>query len=54
MRLDERPVGAVHLVVETAGVAQVVASGVAAPQRRGHGAAVHALPAFGAPVVNQV
>ena len=31
--LDERSIGAVHLVVEPAGVAQVVAVPVAAPQR---------------------
>lgn len=41
--LDERPVLAVHLVVEAAGVAQVVAVAVAPPQRSGRGAAVHAL-----------
>lgn len=42
-RLLERPVHAVHLVVEAARVAQVVAGAVAAPQRRVDGAAVHAL-----------
>ena len=31
--LDERSIGAVHLVVEPAGVAQVVTVPVAAPQR---------------------
>ena len=33
----------VQLVVESAGVAEVVAGPVAAPERRGEGAAVHAL-----------
>ena len=42
--LDQRPVGAVHLVVETAGVAEVVARRVPPPQGRGRHAAVHALP----------
>lgn len=41
--LDERPVLPVHLVVEAAGVAQVVAGAIAAPQRRGQGPAVDAL-----------
>jgi hypothetical protein len=41
--LDQRPIHAVHLVVEAASVAQVVAGAVAAPQRRRHGAAVDAL-----------
>jgi hypothetical protein len=41
--LHQRPVHAVHLVVEAARVAQVVAGAVAAPQRRRHGAAVDAL-----------
>lgn len=49
--LDERPVDAVHLVVEAARVTQVVAGAVSAPQRRGHRAAVHTLPALGAHVV---
>ena len=44
--LDERPVLSVHLVVESAGIAQVVTSAVAAPQRRRGGPAVHALAAF--------
>lgn len=54
LRLDERPVDAVHLVVQAAGVAQVVAGAVPAPQRRGHGAAVDALPSLGGHVVDQV
>lgn len=41
--LLERPVHAVHLVVQPASVAQVVARAVAPPQRRVDGAAVHAL-----------
>ena len=31
--LDERPVGPVHLVIETAGIAKVVAVAITAPQR---------------------
>ena len=46
LRLDERSVHAVHLVVETAGVAQVVARAIPSPQGRGHGPAVHTLPAL--------
>lgn len=30
---DERPIDAVHLVVEAAGIAQVMAGSVASPQR---------------------
>lgn len=41
----ERPVDAVHFVVEPAGVAQVVPGAILPPERRGHGPAVHALPA---------
>lgn len=41
--LLERPVHAVHLVVEAASVAEVVAGAVSPPQRRVDGAAVHAL-----------
>jgi len=44
--LDERPVLPVHLVVEAAGVAQVVPGAVPPPQRGGCGPAVDALPAF--------
>lgn len=54
LRFDERPVDAVHLVVEAAGVAQVVPGTVSAPQRRGHGAAVDALPALRGHVVDEV
>lgn len=43
-RLLQRPVHAVHLVVESARVAQVVPGAVAPPQRRVDRAAVHALP----------
>ena len=46
LRLDEGPTEAVHLAVEAAGVAQVVAGTVPPPQRRLDGAAVHALTAF--------
>ena len=41
--LDQRPVLAVHLVVEAAGVAEVVSVPVTTPQRSGGGPAVHAL-----------
>lgn len=44
--LDEGPVLAVHLVVEAAGVAQVVARPVPPPQGRGRGSAVHTLAAL--------
>lgn len=54
LRFNERSVDAVHFVVEAAGVAQVVSRAVPAPQRRGHGAAVDALPALGGHVVDQV
>ena len=40
---DEGPIGAVHLVVEAAGVAEVVAVAVPPPQRGGGGRAVDAL-----------
>ena len=43
---DERPVGAVHLVVEAAGVAEIVSRPVSPPQRRGGGPAVHTFPAL--------
>ena len=44
--LDQRPVGPVHLVVEPAGVAEVVSIAVPAPQWSRAGAAVDALPSF--------
>lgn len=44
--LDQGPVLAVHLVVEAAGVAEVVARPVPPPQRRGGGSAVHTLAAL--------
>lgn len=47
LRLDKRPAEAVHLAVETAGVAQVVAGAVPPPERRLDGAAVHALATLG-------
>ena len=40
--LNEWPVLAVHLVVESAGVAQVMAVAIASPQWSGSGATVHA------------
>ena len=41
--LDERPVLAVHLVIESAGVTQIVARTVPPPQGGRRGPAVHAL-----------
>jgi hypothetical protein len=43
---DEGPVGAVHLVVEAAGVTQVVAVAVPAPERSGGSCTVDALAAL--------
>jgi len=40
LRLDQGPVGAIHFVVEPAGVAQVVTVAVSPPQGSGRGAAV--------------
>lgn len=54
LRLDEGPVDAVHLVIEAAGVTQVVPGPVSAPQRGRHGATVDALPALRGHVVYQV
>lgn len=45
-RLDERSVLSVHLVVESASVAEVVTSAVSSPQRRGSCAAIHTLAAL--------
>lgn len=45
--LDEGPAEAVHLAVEAAGVAQVVAGAVPPPERRLDGAAVHTLATLG-------
>jgi len=45
-RLDERPILSVHLVIESAGVAQVVPGTISTPQRRGRRAAVNALTTF--------
>lgn len=45
-RLDERSVLSVHLVVESASVAEVVTSAVSSPQRRRSCAAVHTLAAL--------
>lgn len=47
LRLDEGPTEAVHLAVEAARIAQVVARAVPSPQRRLDGATVHALAALG-------
>ena len=44
--LDQRPVLAVHLVVEAAGVAEVVSVSVPAPQRSGGCSAVDTLAAL--------
>lgn len=44
--LDQRSVLAVHLVVQAAGVAQVVAGAVPSPQRGGGGTAVHTFTAL--------
>lgn len=41
--LDEGPVLAVHLVVQSAGVTEIVSCAVPPPQRGGSSAAVHAL-----------
>ena len=45
-RLDQRPVGAVHLVIETTGVTEIVTVAVTSPQRGGGGAAVDTLATF--------
>lgn len=52
--LDEGPAEAVHLAVEAAGVAQVVAGAVPPPERRLDGAAVHAFATLGGQVLQQV
>lgn len=44
--LDERSVLAVHLVVQSAGVAQVVAGTIPPPQRGGGGTAVYTFTAL--------
>lgn len=41
--LDQRSILSVHFVVEATGVAQIVSSAVASPQRRWGGATIHAL-----------
>lgn len=53
LRFDEGSVDAVHLVVQSAGVAQVVARTVPPPEGRRHGPAVHTLPPLGK-VIKQV
>lgn len=47
LRFDQRPIDPVHLVVETAGVTQVMTRPVPPPQRSGHRPAVHTLPTLG-------
>lgn len=47
--LDERPVLPVHLVVQAAGVTQIVARTVSPPERGRRGAAVHTLSALCSP-----
>jgi hypothetical protein len=49
-RLDKRSVDAVHLVVESARVAEIVPGAVPPPQRRRDGSAVDALSPVGAEV----
>lgn len=44
--LDERSVLSVHLVVQAAGVTQVVSGAVAPPQRCGRGSTVYTLTAL--------
>ena len=44
--LDQRPVLAIHLVVEAAGVAEVVSVSVTAPQRSGGCSTIDTLPAL--------
>ena len=51
--LDERPVDSVHLVVQSAGVAEVVSRPVPTPQRRGDRPAVHTLAALARDVLHQ-
>ena len=44
--LDKRPVLSIHLIIETTGIAEVVAIAVSPPQRGGRRPAVHTLPAL--------
>lgn len=44
--LDEGPVLSVHLVVEPAGITQVMPGSISSPERGGCRPAVHTLPAF--------
>lgn len=46
LRFNERPVDAVHLVVEATGITQVVSCPVPPPEWGGHGPAVDTLSAF--------
>ena len=43
LRLDERSVNAIHLVVQSTGITQVVARTISPPQRGGHSPAVNTL-----------
>lgn len=43
---DQRPIHAVHFVVQAAGIAQVMAGAVAPPQGRRNGTAIHTLAAL--------
>lgn len=54
LRAHERPVDSVHLVVEAAGVAQVVAGAVAAPQRCGQGPTVDTLATLAGELLQDV
>jgi len=45
-RFDERSTLAVHLLIETARVAQVLTGAVTSPQRSGRSAAVDTLPTY--------
>lgn len=46
LRLDQRPPGAIHLVVKSTGVAQIVAGSITAPEWRGDGSTVDTLTAL--------
>lgn len=46
LRLNEGPVDAIHLVVEAAGIAQVVPRPITPPERGGHGPTVDTFSTF--------
>lgn len=54
LRAHQRPVDAIHLVVEATGIAQVVAGAVATPQRCGQGPAVDALATLAGELFQEV